>query len=224
MKKSPLYTYKKNVHSQNGEDGIIEEILRRLDILDSQTPKWAVDVGAWDGVHLSNVFHLVEKYNWNAVMIEGDFSKCVELRNLSRIYSGVIPVESYVGQYDTSDNSLHSILSKTPIPKNFDLLSIDIDSYDSDVWETLRDYCAKIVIIETNSGVGPEVLFRHVDPPPGEISRGTSFAEMQKIAEFKGYKLVCYTGNCIYVRDDLYCQIENGLSPTELFQAQYRWS
>ena len=45
-----------NVFSQNGEDGIIEEILNRLEI---QTG-WVCEFGAWDGIYLSNTFNLIK--------------------------------------------------------------------------------------------------------------------------------------------------------------------
>ena len=44
MYKNVFYnTYKKNVYSQNGEDGIIEEILKRFNI----TSGWVCEFGAW---------------------------------------------------------------------------------------------------------------------------------------------------------------------------------
>lgn len=52
-----LQRYARNVYSQNGEDGILEEILRRLGI----TGGWVVESGAWDGKHLSNTFALIER-------------------------------------------------------------------------------------------------------------------------------------------------------------------
>ena len=49
-------SYKKNIFSQNGEDGIIEEIFKRLnDVSD----KKCCEFGAWDGKHLSNTCNLI---------------------------------------------------------------------------------------------------------------------------------------------------------------------
>ena len=48
--------FKKDNHSQNGEDGIIEELLNRLQIKSG----WVCEFGAWDGIHLSNTFNLVK--------------------------------------------------------------------------------------------------------------------------------------------------------------------
>ena len=66
--------YAKDVHSQNGEDGIVEELLKRLNI----NSGWVCEFGAWDGIHLSNTFNLVQK-GFNAVFIEGDPVKFKDL-------------------------------------------------------------------------------------------------------------------------------------------------
>jgi len=72
-----LLNYRKNIHSQNGEDGILEYI---FDKLKASLPeeKWCVEFGAWDGKHLSNTFKLVEN-GWNGVYIEGDDIKFSDL-------------------------------------------------------------------------------------------------------------------------------------------------
>ena len=67
--------YNKNIYSQNGEDGIIEELLHRLDI----SSGWVCEFGAWDGINLSNTFNLVKNKNFSAVYIEGDKNKYVDL-------------------------------------------------------------------------------------------------------------------------------------------------
>ena len=49
---STLSQFRKNKHSQNGEDGVIAEICHRLAI----TNGFFVEFGAWDGMHLSNTY------------------------------------------------------------------------------------------------------------------------------------------------------------------------
>ena len=64
---SSLINFRKNLYSQDGEDGVIEEIFKRLSI----NKGTFVEFGAWDGKYLSNTFALLQK-NWAGVYIEGD--------------------------------------------------------------------------------------------------------------------------------------------------------
>ena len=72
-----LLKYSSNVYSQNGEDGVIKEIIKRLS-LDKKDKNWCVEFGAWDGIYLSNTFNLV-KQGWEAVYIEGDQKRFKDL-------------------------------------------------------------------------------------------------------------------------------------------------
>jgi len=193
--------YAKNVYSQNGEDGILEEILKLLGIQNS-ADSWCVEFGAWDGKHLSNTFNLVTQ-GWSSVMIEGDSERFQSLIQTAKEFHNMHIIEAYVSQYNTENNSLDKLLSTTPIPNNFELLSIDVDSYDSDIWETLQNYSAKVVVIEINGSVPPGIYWRHKDTPIGSVSIGTTFSEMLNIAKQKNYTLVCQPGNCIFVKNDL---------------------
>jgi len=190
---NPLIPYRKNVHSQNGEDGIIAEILRRLDI----THGWVCEYGAWDGKHLSNTFALVER-GWNAVMIEGDPVKVNDLYKTVAEYPNIVPINSFVEI--TGPNSIDNLLGKTSIPVDFDILSSDIDSYDYEVWREMNDYNPKIVIIEVNSCAHPrDVKFIHTN-----TNAGAGFRPMLELAESKGYTFLCHTGNMIFIRNDLF--------------------
>ena len=193
--------YAKNVYSQNGEDGILEEILKLLGIQNS-ADSWCVEFGAWDGKHLSNTFNLVTQ-GWSSVMIEGDSERFQSLIQTAKQFHNMHIIEAYVSQYNTENNSLDKLLSTTPIPNNFELLSIDVDSYDSDIWETLQNYSAKVVVIEINGSVPPGIYWRHKDTPIDSVSIGTTFSEMLNIAKQKNYTLVCQPGNCIFVKNDL---------------------
>lgn len=191
--------FRSNVHSQNGEDGVIAEIIRRLDI----DRGWVCEFGAWDGVHLSNTFNLLKNKKFEGVFIEGDKKKYSDLLETVKTHQNIVPINAYVDHRDTA-NSLDNLLKKTSIPEDYDILSIDIDSFDYQVWDSHRKYRPKIVIIEINSSVSPD----HADwiHEPGRYE-GTAFLPMLRLGHSKAYKFVCHTGNMIFVRDDIYDQL-----------------
>ena len=59
--------YKKNVYSQNGEDGVLVKLIEELNL--NISDMWLVDVGAYDGISYSNFRKLIEQ-GANAVLIE----------------------------------------------------------------------------------------------------------------------------------------------------------
>lgn len=52
-----LKSFARNEYSQYGEDGIIEEIFRRIG--PNELNNFCCEFGAWDGVHLSNTASLL---------------------------------------------------------------------------------------------------------------------------------------------------------------------
>ena len=188
--------FKKDIHSQNGEDGIIEELLNRLQIKKG----WVCEFGAWDGIYLSNTFNLVKTKNFKAVFIEGDQFKYKDLLNTVQRFSNIVPINAYV-DYNDTDNSLDNLLKNTEIPYDFDILSIDIDSYDYHVWRNLKNYNPKIVIIEINSSVNTNNN-DYIHQPPRY--NGTGFRPTFNLGLEKGYKFVLHTGNMFFIRNDLF--------------------
>ena len=69
-----MLKYRKNVYSQNGEDGILEEVIKKLNIHNGTF----VEFGAWDGKYLSNTYYFYEKFNFSGVYIEYDSEKFKE--------------------------------------------------------------------------------------------------------------------------------------------------
>lgn len=192
--------FKKNYFSQNGEDGIIEKIIEQLDL---NQKIFVCEFGAGNGISLSNTFNLVTKHNAVSLMIENNRKLYEELLKTSDQNKNIIPVNRSVEA--TGNNSLNNILKENNFPRDFDLLSIDIDSNDLEVWENLDNYEPKIVIIEINSYIAPHILHRH-NPESG--LRGNSFKSTLEVSQKKGYCLIAHTGNLIFLRNDLIKKIE----------------
>ena len=134
-----------NIYSQNGEDGIIAEIFNRIQGKVKFT-NWVCEFGAWDGKHLSNTFLLIQK-GFHAVLIESDTDRFIDLEKTAWQFPNIVAIKKEVSRSSDDLNSLDKILKGTEIPADFDLLSIDIDSYDLDVWESLVNFTPKLVII-----------------------------------------------------------------------------
>jgi hypothetical protein len=189
-----MLAYRKNVYSQNGEDGILAELLNRL----PETSGWVCEFGACDGKRLSNTFRLVEQEGYSAVYIECDESNADALLQTAEEFPSIHPIIARV--MPSGPSSLDSLLETTLIPRDFDILSIDIDSYDYQVWEGVSQYSPKIVVIEINSDVIDPWNMKHIHGGPYQ---GTAFLPMVRLGERKGYTLVVHTGNLIFVRNDL---------------------
>ena len=133
-------------YSQFGEDGIIEEIFKRLDSK-IKLDRWCCEFGAWDGVYLSNTCHFIRNLGFNAILIEANKNKVSEL-NKNFPSDNVLKIQKTVTFQGS--NSLDNIFSETVIPLNFDFLSIDIDGADYHIFDSIKKYKPKVVCIEFN--------------------------------------------------------------------------
>lgn len=152
--------YGKDIDSQNGENGIIEEVLKRLD----KSVGVAVEFGAPNQTYCSNI-HFLKAKGWNC-----------------RFFNDVAG-EGVEQKFITAGN-----VNELPL---CNVLSIDIDGNDFEVWKAYKGR-PEIVVIEINSSLNPDEEFFSPE-------KGASFYTMNKLASEKGYFLLCHTGNCIYV-------------------------
>lgn len=190
-----LLRYRKNIHSQFGEDGILEYIFSHMP---TDKKKWSVEFGAWDGIFASNTCHLIEKKGWHGIYIESDKVRFKDLianyGNNNRVYC----INKFVEL--AGRNSLDNILSKVDdLPDNFDLLSVDIDSCDYHVWDSINKYYPKVVVIEFNPSMPLD--FDYVQEKKFNLNNGSSLVALNNLAKNKGYALVCCTdANAIFVQ------------------------
>jgi len=80
-------------------------------------------------------------------------------------------------------------------------MSIDIDSSDYYVMESIEEYLPIIIIIETSIVHAPGSLFTSYD-------KGCSFNSVWDLGKKMGYSLVAYTSNAILVRSDYVHMLE----------------
>jgi len=196
-----LLNFRDYKHSLAGEAGILDYILSRLPKRDS----WVVEFGACDGYEFSNTIHMIESGNINAVLIEPQDHFFTKLTENMKPFPKVHCIKSMVNL--TEGSTLDEILSRTPIPFDFDLLVIDIDNNDYQIFESLNKYSPKIFMVEINNTFSNPTHEKipTYDAPFVFGEHGSSLASMTGLAESKGYKLICNVScNAIYVKNEFY--------------------
>lgn len=190
--------FERKVYSQNGEDGVIEEILKRLKSK-IQLDGWCVEFGAWDGKYLSNTYNLIQNMSYRAVLIEACPAR---YRQLCKTLPSddVIKICSFI-QID-GNNCLDSLLTTTPIPRDFDFLSIDIDGCDYHIFNSLKIYEPKLVCIEFNPTIPNHIEF--IQKKDFSVKQGSSIQSLSKLGQKKGYSPVAATEcNLFLLRNDI---------------------
>lgn len=212
-----LNSHRSNKTSAYGEDGILAAIFDRIGIAN----KWCCEFGAWDGIYASNTHNLIHANGWSAVLIEADRQKYGDLVHNVEHIDRVIPRLAFVT--DSGPNSLDHLLAQTPIPRDFDLLSIDVDNDDYLIWRALQDYRPRVVVIEVQSAFPPNISWIPKKGFNGRPSkRGSSIRSMVELGKDKGYELAIHTGNCIFVQRELTDTLEiDADNWQELFDASW---
>lgn len=192
--------YKKEVNSQYGEDGMIEEVFKRLNI----TSGAVVDIGASDGVWFSNTFELLKRgFDVYGVEISDNADKMFKLKET---YPTIHPIKVGVEKSKDAENHINKILDRLNVPTEVELMSIDIDSIDPWVFEDCNRN-VKLYILEIEPRYYPLDMKYHNPEgnretnPPQNL---TGFGPMYDIAKKKGYTLIGMSvNNLFFLRSDL---------------------
>lgn len=206
-----------NVYSQNGEDGIVRSLFEDMKLAGVDMSEWMVEFGAHDGTTNSNTRYWIKYHGYKCVMIEPDKRHFSKLDAVEQEFPGQVTIiKKAVGI--TPDDGLDSILVQIKdVPEDIDLVSIDVDGPDYNIWSHFTLHRPKVVIIETQSGVPFGDLIRwtkgvHHGQPGGS----TGFSAMARLAGQKGYVVVEWTGNLVCLREDLYTKVYGNIPHPDL--------
>lgn len=197
-----LLKYGYKVFSQNDEDGIIQEILRRIDV----ESRVFVEFGVGNGSECNSLWLLM--LGWKGLWIEAQANN---FKQITQTHSALIERGnlSVINEFTTIGNIDQTINANLDSPE-IDLLSIDIDFNDYWVWEAITSIQPRIVVVEYNATWRPplSVTVPYTDDAVwnGTNYFGASLTALAKLGQSKGYRLVgcCFAGvNAFFVRSDL---------------------
>jgi hypothetical protein len=185
------------VSSQNGEDGVIHEIFRRIGLPDSP---YFVEFGTESGYETNSAL-LADVLGWRGLLIEGDPAFHERLERKYRPNARVTTMRALVTPENVED-----LFAQAAVPAEPDLLSIDIDGDDYWVWQAIEKFTPRVVVSEFNASLdGHKVQPRGKGPWDGTAYFGASVDALRDLGERKGYRLV-HTDICgvnaFFVRRD----------------------
>ena len=163
-------------YSQNGEEKLLIEVLRRLKL----ETGCAVEFGGHNGKYLSNTALLIDN-GWSGKFIEADYDLWEQCCNN---WAGNERVKSVCSMVNAGNVGAF-------VDETCDVVSIDVDGLDYQIFQAMEAK-PKVVIIEIDSSIPP-------DADRFNSESGAGYLPMVKLGIEKGYFLLCHTGNLVFV-------------------------
>jgi hypothetical protein len=199
--KKRLLAFEAQVNSENGEDGMIQEVFNRIGV----TNKVFVDIGVGDGVECNSAFLLAR--GWQGYWIDGNPRFLELMKQRADLPAGVVkPLFAFINR-----ENIRSLFEQLAVPTEFDFLSLDIDQNTYYAWEGLKGFRPRAVLIEYNSAVPPDIDWKAIYGADrvwdgSHNNYGASLKALELLGRTLGYSLVgCdFNGvNAFFVRTDL---------------------
>lgn len=211
--------------SQNGEDGILRYVFGEIGF----ESRWFVEFGF--GAAQCNALRLMLREDFRGLLMDGNPENVDYFKHAAKQH-GIDRVAA-VHAFITRDN-LQTLIRDNGVPQDIDLLSLDVDGNDYWFWEELTCVSPRVVCIEYNAGIGPELAltipyqeaFERYSQHPSGFYYGASLAALEALGRRKGYYLVgCdSTGtNAFFLRNDLEIEGLPALTAREAFRPHANW-
>ena len=198
-----LNRFEFQVFSQNGEDGILFEIFKRINSVN----RIFVEIGVENGLENNTTFLLQQ--GWSGYWLEGNLEAVRFIRKHFEkpITNKVLSVRHVFARED----DIVGILSDLNVPRDPDLLSIDIDRNTYYVLKAILSYLRpRVLVVEYNSLYPPPVEWKVEYSPEKSWNRssyvGASLKAYEILGNQFGYSVVgcdiCGI-NAFFVRNEL---------------------
>jgi hypothetical protein len=195
-----LTRHEYRVFSQNGEDGVLAELFRRLGVRDGSFVEFGVQSG-----REGNCVFLADVLGWRGLFMEMDAGPSAALERKYLANPRVTTQRTQV----TPDN-VEGLFAGAEVPTEPAVVSIDVDGPDYWIWRAIEGFRPWVVVVEYNSALHPASrLVQPLDAPPGWSGTdryGASLGALVALAADKGYRLA-HTEmagvNAFFVRTDL---------------------
>lgn len=200
-----LERFEFKVFSQWGEDGIIQFLIRQIEIPN----KIFVEFGVEDYTEATTKFLLIND-NWNGLVMDSSKSNIDFIKKDSLFWKHDLKA---VCNFITKDN-INQLISDNIEEKDIGILSIDIDGNDYWIWKAINVVEPRIVVCEYNGIFGCEHFitvpyednFNRSRKHYSHLYWGASLPALCFLAEQKGYVFVgCNSNgnNAFFIRKDI---------------------
>lgn len=203
-----------------GERNSLEEIIEDL----AFGKGFVVDIAASDGFTQSSTVGLFQRANWGGLAVEMDPVKFSKLAFLYRNFTNTKLANTRVTPFNASE-----LLNAFEVDKDFEVLNLDIDSYDLAVLHSLfiSGFLPKVITAEINekipSGVYFTVDFDDKHYWKGDHFFGCSIDALSQLANDFGYCLIKVEyNNALFVRNDQMTDKYLNLSAQEAYEKGYK--
>ena len=159
-----LTAHELRVFSQNGEDGLLAEILRRTGAPSRHFVEFGVESG-----REGNCVYLADVAGWGGLFIEAEEEMYGRLADKYAATPAVRTLRAEV----TADN-IEQLFAQADVPAEPDVISIDVDGQDYWLWQAIGNYRPRVVVIEYNSALDPRRRLVQPDEP-GHGWSGTDY-------------------------------------------------
>jgi hypothetical protein len=195
-----LLKYGFQSNSQNLEDGMTWEIFRRI----GTTNRIFAEIGVGDGYENNTAMFL--SHGWTGFWFDGNPAMRETIRRRPELSDKTIKATT---AFLNRENVARYFIESN-IPKEFDLLSIDVDQNTYYLWEGLSEWKPRLVVVEYNAAIPANQDWKvRYDPEmtwDGTQNFGASLKAFENLGKSYGYSLVgcdIVGVNAFFVRDDL---------------------